>query len=97
MTGNRGIIRKLARSAGVAVGTRGLAERVAATARGIDPEGKFAVVETTVNVNGMNRTAFDVVNTADDAAKVEFGQPGAGESGRSGLRPLGRAARSHQD
>ena len=96
MTGNRAVIRKLAKSPSVAGGTRALAAKVAATAKGIDPEGKFDVVETVINVNGMNRTAFEVVNTADDAAKVEFGQSGAGKSGRSGLRPLGRAARLHQ-
>jgi hypothetical protein len=94
MTGNRKLIQQLAIAPGVARGTFEVAQQVMHRAQQIDPQGEFEVVASLENVNGMTRRSFDVVNTAPDAGKVEFGDPGAGTSGRSGLRPLGRAAKA---
>lgn len=62
----------------------------------IDPQGKFEVEDTWLEVDGLPRRVSLVVNHADDAGRVEFGRDSGrqGSDGRGGLRPLGRAARS---
>lgn len=89
MADYRKLIHQMAVSPKVASGTRARAEQVLARARQIDPAGDFRIEETTATVNGMKRTAYRVVNRAQDAALSEFGA-----EGRPALRPLGRAGRA---
>ena len=93
---HRKLIRQLAGSPSIAAATRATAEKVREAAERIDPRGEFEVEDTVLEVNGLQRRVSIVRNNADDAGRVEFGRPSGREDsdGRTGLRPLGRAARS---
>jgi len=95
MGDHRKLIAQLAGSPSVAAGSRAVAEKVQAAAERIDSQGDFKVEDTWLVVNGLRRRVSVVRNTAEDAARVEFGRQSGrdGSDGRGGLRPLGRAAR----
>lgn len=95
MADHRKLIAKLAQSPSVAAASHDVAERIVAEAKRIDPDGDFAVEDTVLVVNGLPRRSSRAVNRDPDGGRVEFASPSGreGSDGRSGLRPLGRAAR----
>lgn len=89
MTGNRRLIRQLARSAKIQRAPLQVAQDVAAEAEAIDPDAEVTVYPSTMSINGLSRGIAVVENGAESAARHEF-------DGDPPLRPMGRAASKHK-